>query len=82
MTGSCDVEMDASKVNFALDLRLDSDGISITFGWWRAEVVKHLGRCSHRFIILRVAACIFLITISGIGSTAITKWKEGTRLCL
>ena len=33
MTGSCDVEMDVRKVNLALDLRSDNDGISITFGW-------------------------------------------------
>ena len=79
MTGSCDVEVDVRKVNFALDLRSDNDGISITFGWWRAEVVKHLGRFSHCLIILRVAACIFLMAVSGIGSIAMTKWKEGTR---
>ena len=71
--------MDARKVSFALDLMSDIDGISITFGWWRAEVVKHLGRFSHFLIILRAAACIFLMAVSGIGSTARTKWKEGTR---
>ena len=32
MTGSCDVEIAARKVKFALDLRSDNDGISITFG--------------------------------------------------
>ena len=42
MTGSCDVEMDARKVNFALDLRSDNDGSYINhIGWWRAEVVRH-----------------------------------------
>ena len=30
MTGSCDMEMDARNVNFALDLRSDNDGTSIT----------------------------------------------------
>ena len=81
MTGSWDVEMDARKVNFALDLWSDNDGMSITFGWWRAEVVKHLGRLSHLLIILRAAACIFLIAVhvSGIGSTARTKRKDGTK---
>ena len=83
--GSCDVEMDARKVYFALDLRSASDGISNTFGRWREEVVKHRGRFSHRksLIIFRATACIFsVVAVSGIGSTAMTKWKEGTRECL
>ena len=70
MTGFCDVEMDARNINFALDLR---SGISATFGWWRAEVVNHLVRFCHCLIILRAAACIFLVAVSGIGSTAMTK---------
>ena len=41
--GSWEVEIDVRKVIFAFYLRSDSDGISIRFGWWRAEVVKHLG---------------------------------------
>ena len=35
------------KVNFALVLRSDKEGMSITFRWWRAEVVKHRGKFSH-----------------------------------
>ena len=69
--------MDARKVNFALDLRPDSD--DITFEWSRAEVVKHYGRFSHHLIIQRAAACTFLMAISGIGFTTIIKWKEATR---
>jgi hypothetical protein len=49
----------------------------ITFGWWRAEVVKHLGRFSHRLIILRAVACIFLMAVSGIGSTAQQSGRRG-----
>ena len=73
--------MDDRKVNLALVLRSDKEGMSITFGWWRAEVVKHLGKFSH-FLILRAAACIFLMADSEIGFTAMTKWKEGTRCLL
>ena len=71
--------MDARKVSFALVLRSYKAGISITFGWWRAEDVKHLERFSHCLAFLRAAACIFLMEESGIGSTAMTKRKEGTR---
>lgn len=28
MTGSCEVEMDAGKINFVFDLKSDNDGIS------------------------------------------------------
>ena len=79
MRGSCEVEMDARKVSFAFVLKSDKAGISITFGWWRAEDVKHLGRFSHCLIFLRARGCIFLMAESGIGSTAMTKWKKGTR---
>ena len=68
--------MDDSRVNFALVLRSDKEGMSIIFGWWRTEVVKHLGKFSHCLIFLRAAACIFLLDDSGIKSTAMTKWKE------
>ena len=81
MSGSCEVDMDDRKVDFALVLRSDKEGMSITFGWWRAEV-KHLGKFSHSLIFLGAAACIFLMADSGIESTAMTKWKEGTRYLL
>ena len=66
MTGSCEVEMEERKISFALVLRSDNEGISIMFGWWRAEVVKHLGRFSHRLINMRAVASIFLMAFSGI----------------
>ena len=34
------------KVNFALVLRSDKEEKSITFGWWKAEMVKHLDKFS------------------------------------
>ena len=74
--------MDDRKVNFALVLRSDKEGMLITFGWWRAEVVKHLGKFSHFLTFMRAAACILLMADSGIGSTVMTKWKEGTRYLL
>ena len=65
--------MDDRKVNFALVLRSDKEGMSITFGWWRAgaEVVKHLGKFSHCLIFLRASAYI-LMADSGIESIAMT----------
>ena len=39
--------MNDRKVNFSLVQRSDKEGMSITFGWWRAEVVKHLGKFSY-----------------------------------
>ena len=72
------VDMDDRKVNFALVRRSDKEWMSIIFGWWRAEVVKHLAKFSHFLIFLREAA----LADSGIGSTAMTKWKEGTRYLL
>ncbi len=51
------MDMDDRKVYFALVLRSDKEGMSITFGWLKAEVVKHLGKFSH---FLRADACIFL----------------------
>ena len=75
---SCEVDTDR-KVNFALVLRSDKEKLSITFGWWKEEVVKHLGKFSHFLIFLRTAACIFLMANSEIGSSAMTKLKEGTR---
>ena len=80
--GSCEVDMDDRKVNFALVLRSDKEGVPITFGWWWGEVVKHLGKFSYFLIFLREAACIFLMADSGIGYTAMTKCKEGTRYLL
>ena len=79
MRESSEVEVDARKVSFALVPRSDRAGISNTFGWWRAEDVKHLGRFNHFLIFLKAADCIFLMTDSGIGSTAVIKWWEGTR---
>ena len=38
--GSCEVCMDDRKVNFALVLRSNKEGMLITFGWRRAEVVS------------------------------------------
>ena len=52
--------LDKRKVNFALVLRSDKE-MSITFGWWRAEMLKHLGKFIHCLIFLRAAACIFLM---------------------
>ena len=43
---SCEVDMDDRKVNFALVLRSGQEGMSIIFGWGRAEVVKHLVKFS------------------------------------
>ena len=35
--GSCEVDIDDRKINFALVLRFDKEGMSITFGWWRQK---------------------------------------------
>ena len=51
--------MDDREVNFSIVLRSDKEGMSITFGWWRVEAVKHLGKFIHCLIFLRAAACIF-----------------------
>ena len=61
-----------------LVLRSDKEGMLITFRWWRAEVLKHLSKFSHCLIFMRAAAW----DDSGIESTALTKWKEGTRYLL
>ena len=73
--------MDDRKVNFGLVLRTDKEGMSITFWRWRAEVVKHFGKFSHCLVFLRATACIFMAD-SGIESTAMIKWKKGTRYLL
>ena len=51
------MDIDDRKVNFALVQRSDKERMSITFGWWRAEVAKHLGKFNHFLIFLRAAAC-------------------------
>ena len=71
--GSCEIDMDDRKVYFALVLRSGKKEKSITLGWWRAEVVKYLGKFTYCLIFLRVAACIFKMADSGIESTAMTK---------
>lgn len=70
------------KLIFVLALRSNHKGMSITFRWWRAELVKHLGKLNHCLIFLWAAACIFLMANSEIESIAMTKWKERHKIPL